>query len=124
MDAHPSGEITELRCTYDPATRGGKTPDGRKVRGTIQWVSAEHGVPCELRLYDRLFTVPQPDAPDQDFMDFLNPDSLVVEHGFIVLAWEDQEVVGMLCIELLSQRKHFLEVFGTSNGKLKHSSHP
>jgi glutaminyl-tRNA synthetase len=75
-----SGEIVELRCTYDPATRGGDSPDGRKVQGTIHWVSATESLPCELRMYDRLFTVPDPDAvPDgQDFTSMLNPESLVV----------------------------------------------
>ena len=77
-DAH--GEIVELRCTYDPATRGGDAPDGRKVQGTIHWVSARHAINCELRLYDRLFAVPDPEAvPEgQEFTAVLNPDSLVV----------------------------------------------
>ncbi|HEX6371045.1 MAG TPA: glutamine--tRNA ligase/YqeY domain fusion protein [Longimicrobium sp.] len=79
-----AGEIVELRCSYDPATRGGATPDGRQVKGTIQWVSAEHGVPCEVRLYDRLFTVPDPEAREGDFKDYLNPDSLVVVPGAII----------------------------------------
>jgi glutaminyl-tRNA synthetase len=75
-----AGEITELRCTYDPATRGGNAPDGRKVQGTIHWVSAAHALDCELRLYDRLFTVPDPDqVPEgQEFTTVLNPQSLVV----------------------------------------------
>ena len=72
------GEVVELRCTYDPETRGGNTPDGRQVKGTIQWVSAAHALPCEVRLYDRLFTVPDPEAGDGDFKDYLNPESLVV----------------------------------------------
>ena len=78
------GEITELRCSYDPATRGGNTPDGRQVKGTIQWVSAPHAVPCEVRLYDRLFTVPDPDAEEGDFKDYLNPGSLVVVRDAVV----------------------------------------
>jgi glutaminyl-tRNA synthetase len=75
-----AGEPMELRCTYDPATRGGNAPDGRKVQGTIHWVSAEKGLRCEVRLYDRLFTVPDPDdAPEgQDVLAALNPSSLVV----------------------------------------------
>jgi glutaminyl-tRNA synthetase len=73
----PSGEVVELRCSYDPETRGGTTPDGRTVRGTIHWVSAAHALPCEVRLYDRLFRVPDPEQGD-DFKDFLNPESLVV----------------------------------------------
>lgn len=74
------GEVVELRCTYDPATRGGDSPDGRKVQGTIHWVSAKHALDCELRMYDRLFTQPSPDdVPEgQDFLSVLNPDSLVI----------------------------------------------
>jgi glutaminyl-tRNA synthetase len=79
-----TGEIVELRCSYDPATRGGNTPDGRQVKGTIHWVTAEHGVPAEVRLYDRLFSVPDPDAGEGDFKDHLNPESLVVIPGAVV----------------------------------------
>ena len=75
------GEIVELRCSYDPATRGGNTPDGRQVKGTIQWVSAERSLPCEVRLYDRLFSVPDPEAGEGDFKEHLNPESLVVVQG-------------------------------------------
>ena len=75
-----AGTVVELRCTYDPATRGGDAPDGRKVRGTIHWVSATRALPCEVRLYDRLFTQPDPDdvPDDQEFTATLNPESLVV----------------------------------------------
>ena len=75
-----AGEVIELRCTYDPATRSGQAPDGRKVQGTIHWVSAAQALSCEVRVYDRLFSQPDPDAvPDgQDFMSTLNPQSLVV----------------------------------------------
>lgn len=72
-----TGEVVELRCTYDPETRGGSTPDGRKVRGTIHWVSCEESLPCEVRLYDRLFSVPDPEE-DADFHEHLNPRSLVI----------------------------------------------
>ena len=72
-----AGEIVELRCTYDPETRGGQAPDGRKVRGTIHWVSAEHAVGAEVRLYDHLFTSERPDD-DDDFMTTLNSDSMEV----------------------------------------------
>ncbi len=74
------GEITEIHCTYDPETRGGYAPDGRKVRGTIHWVSAMHAVDAEVRLYDRLFNVENPlEVEDgQTFLDHLNPDSLEV----------------------------------------------
>jgi glutaminyl-tRNA synthetase len=72
-----SGEIVELRCTYDPATRGGTAPDGRRVQATLHWVSEEHAGTAEVRLYDRLFSVPDPDSLE-DFRDGLNPDSLEV----------------------------------------------
>ena len=72
-----AGEVVELRCTYDPETRGGQAPDGRRVRGTIHWVSAEHAVDAEVRLYDHLFTSERPDD-DDDFMTTLNPESLEV----------------------------------------------
>jgi glutaminyl-tRNA synthetase len=73
-------EIVEIHATYDPATRGGDAPDKRRVQGTIHWVSAAHALDCELRLYDRLFAVADPDAlPEgQDFVSALNPNSLVV----------------------------------------------
>jgi glutaminyl-tRNA synthetase len=74
----PAGNIVELRCVYDPQTRGGQAPDGRKVRGTIHWVSAAQSVPIEVRLYDRLFSDPEPAAHDEDFKTFLNPASLEV----------------------------------------------
>ena len=74
-----NGEIIELRCTYDPDTRGGTAPDGRKVKGTIHWVSARHAIAAEVRLYDRLFTVENPDMDkDKNFKEFLNPNSLEV----------------------------------------------
>ena len=78
-----SGNVAELRCTYDPATRGGDAPDGRKVQGTIHWVSAAQALDCELRLYDKLFRVPDPDAVEegQDFLSMLNSESLVVVRG-------------------------------------------
>jgi glutaminyl-tRNA synthetase len=78
-----AGEIRELRCTYDPATRGGDSPDGRKVQGTIHWVSAAQAIDCDLNLYDKLFTIPDPDAVEegQDFLSVVNPESLVVIDG-------------------------------------------
>jgi glutaminyl-tRNA synthetase len=71
-----TGEVVELRCTYDPASRGGDSPDGRKVRGTLHWVSAAHAVDAEVRLYDRLFNVESPEAAGDDWKSSLNPDSL------------------------------------------------
>jgi glutaminyl-tRNA synthetase len=73
-----AGEIVELRCTYDPATRGGDAPDGRKVKATLHWVSAAHAVNTEVRLYDRLFTIENPGAGDTDFRTQINPASLEV----------------------------------------------
>jgi glutaminyl-tRNA synthetase len=73
------GNVVELRCTYDPESRGGSAPDGRKVKGTIHWVSAPHALQAEVRLYDRLFTVEYPDADkEKHFMEFLNPNSLTI----------------------------------------------
>lgn len=71
-----NGEVIELHCTIDPETRGGSSPDGRKVKGTLHWVSAAHALPAEVRLYDRLFTVPDPLGAEQDFTTSLNPNSL------------------------------------------------
>lgn len=78
-----AGHIVELRCRYDPATRGGNAPDGRKVKGTLHWVSAAHALRAEVRLYDRLFTDPKPDAnqPGTDWRDCLNPNSMRVIKG-------------------------------------------
>jgi glutaminyl-tRNA synthetase len=77
------GKIHELRCTYDPETRGGYAPDGRKVQGTLHWVSAAHALDAEVRLYDRLFAVPDPGdvAEGQTFLDNLNPNSIEVLTG-------------------------------------------
>ncbi len=73
------GEITELHCTYDPETKGGDSPDGRKVKGTIHWVSAEKSVSAEVRLYDRLFSDPHPlGDKEKNFLEAINPDSLKV----------------------------------------------
>jgi len=77
------GNILELRCTYDPETRGGYAPDGRKVRGTIHWLSAAHAVQAEVRLYDHLFTAEHPEATTDgnDYKDVLNPHSLERRSG-------------------------------------------
>jgi glutaminyl-tRNA synthetase len=85
------GEVTELRCTYDPATKGGNAPDGRKVKGTIHWVSAAHAVPAEVRLYNPLFTKPDP-AGGEDFAADLNPNSLEVCEARIEPALADAKV--------------------------------
>jgi len=79
------GNVVELRCTYDPATRGGDAPDGRKVKATMHWVAAHSAVPAEVRLYDHLFLKPDADdvEPGQDYIANLNPDSLKVVTGFV-----------------------------------------
>jgi glutaminyl-tRNA synthetase len=78
-----TGEVIELRCTYDPATRGGDAPDGRKVKATLHWVSATHAVDAEVRLYDRLFIKANPDEKEEGktYKDFLNPEALEVLRG-------------------------------------------
>jgi glutaminyl-tRNA synthetase len=80
LEKTANGEITELRCSYDPATRGGDAPDGRKVKATLHWVSEAHALDAEVRLYDRLFTTESPGA-DRDYRADLNPNSLEVLAG-------------------------------------------
>ena len=75
------GNVVEVYAEYDPDTRGGNTPDGRKVRGTIHWVDVNNCADAEVRLYDNLFTVPDPDTGDKDFLDFINPHSLDILHN-------------------------------------------
>lgn len=79
------GNIIELHCTYDPASKGGKSPDGRKVKGAMHWVDANNCLEAEIRLYDRLFSVEAPDGDkEKDFKEFLNPDSLnIIEKAYI-----------------------------------------
>ncbi|NNM67344.1 MAG: glutamine--tRNA ligase/YqeY domain fusion protein [Spirochaetales bacterium] len=81
---NPDGSIRELRCSYDPQSWGGESPDGRKVKGTIQWVSARHAVEIEARMYDKLFTIENLAAipEDKHWKDYLNPESLVVKSGY------------------------------------------
>jgi glutaminyl-tRNA synthetase len=111
-----AGEIVELRCTYDPATRGGNAPDGRKVRGTIHWVAASQAIPAEIRLYNPLFIRPDPGA-EGDLMADLNPDSLEVLSGAIVepaLAGDNSEAPvqferqGYFCRDPDSQPGHLV----------------
>jgi glutaminyl-tRNA synthetase len=104
-----SGKITEIHCTYDPDTRGGSAPDGRKVKGTIHWVSAEKAVPVTVRLFDRLFKVEDPEADkDVDFLDQINPyskvvvDSAMAEPSLIALHPGDKvqfERLGYFCAD-------------------------
>lgn len=79
-----AGKVVELRCTWDPESRGGGTPDNRKVKGTMHWVSAKHALKADVRLYDRLFTVPEPDNDEEkDYQEFLNPESLQTVEAFV-----------------------------------------
>ncbi|MDE6494109.1 MAG: glutamine--tRNA ligase/YqeY domain fusion protein [Bacteroidales bacterium] len=83
VEKDAQGNVTEIHCTYDPASRGGNSPDGRKVKSTIHWVSAPHAKDAEVRVFDRLFKVPAPDEAEEGktFLDNLNPDSLhVIRH--------------------------------------------
>jgi len=102
-----TGELIELRCTYDPATRGGNAPDGRKVKGTIHWVAADHALAAEVRLYDRLFTVPDP-GREENWRSLLNPKSVEViknarlEPGLASARAEDRfqfERLGYFCVD-------------------------
>jgi glutaminyl-tRNA synthetase len=81
-----TGEVVEIHCTYDPETRGGNAPDGRKVKSTLHWLSAEHAIPIEVRLYDRLFQSSNPDdvEPGSDFKSNINPNSLEILAGSFV----------------------------------------
>jgi glutaminyl-tRNA synthetase len=79
-----SGGIAELRCTYDPATRGGDAPDGRRPKATLHWISAGHATHAEVRLYDHLFSRPDPGADGRDLLADLNPDSETVLVGCLV----------------------------------------
>jgi glutaminyl-tRNA synthetase len=77
------GEVIELHCTYDPATRGGDAPDGRKVKSTIHWVSAVYAKPVEVRMYDRLFMKEDPEEGEEDYLNCLTPNSLEVVTGYV-----------------------------------------
>ncbi|MCK5005669.1 MAG: glutamine--tRNA ligase, partial [Candidatus Aminicenantes bacterium] len=76
-----TGEILEIKCTYDPETRGGWSDDGRRVKGTSHWVSAEHALPIGVRIYDRLFTEEYPGSSDKELPELINPESLKVLEG-------------------------------------------
>jgi glutaminyl-tRNA synthetase len=87
-----NGEVIEVHATYDPATRGGDTPDGRKVKSTIHWVSAAHAKEAEIRMYDRLFTKEDPEEGDDGFLNCLNPNSLEILNGYVEPALSSPEV--------------------------------
>lgn len=108
-----AGDVVEVHCTYDPATRGGDSPDGRKVRGTIHWLSAQHAVPVHVRMYDRLFAVEDPyDVPEGgDFVDNINEDSLtIVDDAYVEPSLADAqpgakyqfERQGFFCVDTTS----------------------
>jgi len=78
-----NGEVSEIHCTYDPSTRGGNSPEGRKVKSTIHWVSAAHAKEAEIRIYDRLFTKEDPEEGEEGFLACLNPNSLTIHAGFV-----------------------------------------
>jgi glutaminyl-tRNA synthetase len=92
-----TGEITELHCTYDPATRGGDSPDGRKVKATLHWISEARSLQVEARLYDNLFTDPNPGSSSGDFRDDVNPDSLEILQGCKAEPFLGQIPAGTTC---------------------------
>ena len=97
VEKDADGRITEIRCTYDPETKGGWSKDGRKVKGTLHWVSEAHAVPAEVRLYDKLFSVENPSAvKDRDFKELLNPESLTTVQALLEPCLAQQEP-GWLC---------------------------
>lgn len=91
-----NGKLTELLCTWDPSSLGGSSPDGRKVRGTLHWISSVDASPCEVRLYDRLFSIAEPEADGQSFLDCINPDSLRVAPGALCMRDLGQSSEGTL----------------------------
>ncbi len=114
-----NGEIIELRCTYDPETKGGSAPDGRKVKGTIHWVSAEHAIQAEVRLYDRLFTHPNPTSAKENanYRTFINPNSLekrancFLEPSLGTAKPEDRfqfERIGYFCVDQYDSKQDHL----------------
>ena len=95
VDKDENGEIMTIYATYDPKSKSGSGTEEslRKVKGTLHWVSAKHALPIEVRIYDRLFTTPQPDAEKEvDFMEFINPESLKVTQGFAEPSLKNAEV--------------------------------
>jgi glutaminyl-tRNA synthetase len=114
-----TGEVMELHCTYDPETRGGDAPDGRKVKATLHWVSERHAIEAEVRLYETLFTKSNPDDPkdEADFTEYLNPDSLTTlktcyaEPGLTDAKSGDRfqfERLGYFCVDPDSSREKLI----------------
>ncbi len=91
VEKDEQGEITTIHCTYDPQTLNKDPADGRKVKGVIHWVSIPHAIPAEIRLYDRLFSVPNPGA-EEDFLSTINPESLVIRQGFVEASLKDAAI--------------------------------
>jgi len=113
-----NGNIIEIHCTYDPQTKGGNAPDGRKVKSTLHWVSANHALEAEIRLYDKLFTKENPDETQegQDFTEFINQNSLIIKKGFIEPYLKDAkhldrfqfERIGYFCVDYDSTADHLV----------------
>ncbi|MCZ2127420.1 MAG: glutamine--tRNA ligase/YqeY domain fusion protein [Anaerolineales bacterium] len=109
-----AGEVVEIRATYDPSTRGGDSPDGRKVKATIHWVSAQHAQEAEIRMYDRLFEKENPEEGEEGFLNCINPNSLQVLKGFVEPSLADAEVgarfqferIGYFCADSDSTRRN------------------
>lgn len=91
VEKDEQGEITTIYCSYDAQTLNKDPADGRKVKGVIHWVSVQHAVPAEIRLYDRLFSVPNP-AAEEDFLSTINPESLIIRQGFVERSLKDAEI--------------------------------
>ncbi|MBX3246338.1 MAG: glutamine--tRNA ligase/YqeY domain fusion protein [Myxococcales bacterium] len=95
------GVVQELRCHWDPESKGGNAADGRKVKGTIHWLSATHAAPCEMRLYERLFADENPNAAEPDFLAALNPESLEITQGFVEPSLKDAAAGARVQLERL-----------------------
>ncbi|HQQ21167.1 MAG TPA: glutamine--tRNA ligase, partial [Bacteroidales bacterium] len=103
------GNIVEIHATYDPETKSGMAQSNRKVKATIHWLSTAHALPAEVRLFDKLFTVPEPDNTEEGktFLDYINPDSLIVKQAFIEKCMENEsqhpyyqfERIGYFCVD-------------------------
>lgn len=113
VDKDANGRVVAVRCTYDPATKGGNAPDGRRVKATIHWVSAAHAIDAELRLFEHLFTVPDPAAADgDDFLRLLNPASKRLVRGKLEPSLRDArpgerfqfERIGYFCCDTRDSR--------------------
>jgi glutaminyl-tRNA synthetase len=108
------GEVIEVHATYDPESKGGSSPDGRKVKSTIHWVSANHAKQAEIRMYDRLFSKENPEEGEEGFLSCLNPNSLEVLNGFVEPSLASAEVgsrfqferLGYFCVDKDSTKEN------------------